>query len=60
MENLKKFSLLFAALAVAVCSFATIAGCDDDSDMENAVEDAGDATENAADDATDAMNDAVD
>jgi hypothetical protein len=49
--------LALPMFAVAIAAFAV--GCEEDSDMENAAEDAGNAMEDAADDTGNAIEDAA-
>ena len=63
MTMLKRLAALTpafaAALGLAMFAFAA-AGCDDDSDLENAAEDGADAIGDAGDDLSDAAEDTAD
>lgn len=56
----KKIVSLFVVAMLSVGTATLIPGCDNDSDMEDAVENAGDAVEDAGDDVQDAADDAAD
>lgn len=55
-----RLRLLLPSLAAAALGLAAIQGCEQDSDLENAAEDTGDALEDAAEDVDDAVDDAAD
>lgn len=56
-----RFRMLLPTLAAASLGLAAaLAGCEQDSDLEDAAEDAGDAMEETAEDVDDAVDDAAD
>ena len=56
----KKIVSLCVVATLSVGSATLIPGCDSDSDMEDAVENAGDTIEDAGDEVEDAADDAAD
>lgn len=55
-----KRTLLTALAAACFGLVGTIPGCDNDSDLEDAAEETGDAMEDAADEVDDALDDVAD